>query len=104
MSVAFLSFAVQHTPMFPSGLPDVGTLTLLVGVTAVHAALFVILVRRQRAAQEADRVTDRDGRVVCQECGTANEAEYTFCRDCAAQLPGTSRVGDGRPLSAESAR
>lgn len=90
--------------MIPSGPPDSGTFALLLGVTAVHAVLFVLLIRRQRAAQEAERVTDRDGRVVCRECGTANAAEYTFCRDCVAQLPGSSRVGGDRPFSAESAR
>jgi len=102
--IAFLSSAVQHSTMFPSGPPDVGTVTLLVGVTAVHVALFVLLVRHQRAVRAAERVEAPDDRVGCRECGTANQAEYTFCRACVEQLPGAATVGGDRGVSAESAR
>lgn len=38
---------------------------------------------------EADEST-----VVCGECGTPNEAEFRFCRNCAAELPGQGPTVD----------
>lgn len=33
------------------------------------------------------RYEDGEMTIVCPECGTENDPDYTYCRDCSAQLP-----------------
>jgi hypothetical protein len=44
--------------------------------------------------------TDPSGSVRCPDCGATNEAGYRYCRNCVAELPGSSpytpSTGPGR--------
>lgn len=69
----------------------------------VSQLLVVWFLYRQSAlaGSAAGRADPADGdTVVCAECGAPNGAEYQFCRDCTAELPGpsvtTGSVGEGR--------
>lgn len=46
-------------------------------------------------AADADDVEATDGHesVACSECGTANDPEYRYCRDCVTDLSGESIPG-----------
>ncbi|MFB6176975.1 MAG: hypothetical protein ABEI99_07520 [Halobaculum sp.] len=49
--------------------------------------------RRSVGASDQDEIVIR-----CPGCGTENDPDYRFCRQCVSELPvGLSR-GDGRPL------
>ena len=71
-------------------------LSALLGATLlVNAALGYVLWRRH-SEEDADHEerSDRDA-VVCQACGTENDADYRFCRSCVAELRESSALGAG---------
>jgi hypothetical protein len=101
-----------------------GTVVVLLTGFVLNAAVAYLLVRRfaddgalgdesgsVRADRSGGEAPGRDGRrddgaapgpgddavVACSECGAANDAEYRFCRQCVAELPGPSGVGGSTP-------
>lgn len=88
-------------------------LAIVLGTVILYALLLVQFVRSRRG--RADRTEppepepiDESGiegpKVLCPECGTANEQGYRFCRSCIGELPqsgGFERDGDN-PLIRET--
>lgn len=60
----------------------------LVGIVAVQLLVLGVLLRRRSGGSEDDEAAT--GSVECPECASTNHARYRFCRDCAAELPGSS--------------
>lgn len=67
-------------------------------VVANLAAVFLAqryLANRTRgggASGEGPTESVRDGGVVCESCGTVNDADYRYCRACTDELPGAGAV------------
>ena len=51
----------------------------------------------ERCADASDGAPVPDGRVRCPNCRVENGADYRFCRECLAELPGSGRVGADGP-------
>ena len=69
---------------------------------AVHLA--VAWLARRRAAPAVDERPDRlgDGRLRCPECGTANDPDSQFCRECVAKLRNRAPTAPVQPTSGGS--
>jgi hypothetical protein len=62
-----------------------------------HAVILLFVYRLRgdgRTPLSADE-SDASGAVTCQECGVENDADYRYCRACAAELPGGVVPGTG---------
>jgi hypothetical protein len=67
-------------------------------VVANLAAVFLAqryLANRNRSRGESGNrhaESERDGGVVCESCGTANDPDYRYCRACTDELPGAGAM------------
>jgi len=60
-----------------------------------HVVILLFFYRlRQGAGRGSAPDTDATEAVSCQECGTENDGQFQFCRECAAELPGGLTTGD----------
>ncbi|MFW5900654.1 MAG: DUF7577 domain-containing protein [Halodesulfurarchaeum sp.] len=88
-------------------------IAIVLGTVLLYVLLLVQFVRSRRTHADRTEIPepepiDESGiegpTVLCQECGTANEQGYRFCRSCISELPqpgGFERDG-GNPLIRET--
>lgn len=74
---------------------------LLWGVLLATHAVLAYRLYRLRAATAGDTVEGAGDRVVCPECRTENEPDYSYCRTCVSEFPGCGR---GRTVQRRPAR
>ncbi|GAA0664621.1 hypothetical protein ACFQDG_16845 [Natronoarchaeum mannanilyticum] len=86
----------------PEGLP-LWAYGYAAAFALVHGAVLYYLYR-STASTPSDDAADTESEattVVCEHCGTENDLEYRFCRNCVQELsgPSGSDAGDGKPAS-----
>ncbi|MEF8894365.1 DUF7577 domain-containing protein [Halodesulfurarchaeum sp.] len=83
-------------------------IAFLLGIGSLYALLLLQFVRSEWGETERPdphRPETVDGsKIVCPECGTANEKGYRYCRSCIGELPksGGFERDDGHPLVKET--
>jgi len=86
----------------PEGLP-LWAYGYAAAFVLVHGAVLYYLYR-STASTPSDDAGDTESEattVVCEHCGTENDLEYRYCRNCVRELSGSSGpdAGDRNPAS-----
>lgn len=87
-------------------------LGLVIGILAANAFFAYYTYQAQQQSRspadaegpshENDRSAAAESEVECRHCGTENEPDYRFCRECVSELPGAR--GPGRPGNRQTGR